>query len=88
MTSMVERAKRNLNETWQTFGQTGHMRAQALRPELADALVRSVIAALRNPTEAVVDAGMNIEPVGYRYTVNATEIWNAMIDAALAEGGG
>jgi len=50
------------------------------------AQARAVLAAMREPTEAMVKAGaLNQSPPGYR--MNAQFAWEGMIDAALAEEG-
>jgi hypothetical protein len=86
---MVERAKAALSETAQTFGQQGHLRAAAPSDGYAEAMVRAVIAALREPTGAVMNAG--IASFGRDDDRSSPEVWLdcwlAGIDAALAEDG-
>jgi hypothetical protein len=50
----------------------------------AEALIRAVLAELREPTERLVEAG-NQADLGRGGEASVTEIWRAMIDAALSE---
>jgi hypothetical protein len=51
-----------------------------------EAMARAVIAAMREPTEAMIDAAPD-EAVGWSEIArrHAADYWRAMVDAALAE---
>ena len=53
--------------------------------EYLKALVIGVFNAMREPSEAMIEAGWYSQAVGYTAMVDIKNIWRAMIDAALKE---
>jgi len=86
MSEMVERAKKAVEECgidWQDWdGNYGIA-------DKFDLIVRTVIAAMREPTGEMIDVGSYPVPLDAEMAATsneiALEIWKAMIDAALAE---
>lgn len=79
---MIERVARAIAEEAAMWGD------EATRPEVRHALARAAIAAMREPTEAMVEAGASDviqSPCNTSYEI-ATDAYRVMIDAALAEG--
>ena len=95
--TMIERAKAAMNETYQTFGQRGDLRTVAISDACAEAMVRAVVAALREPTEVMDKAGryrchgVDVNDGSMRRACGgylgetASEQWRRMIDAILSE---
>lgn len=57
---------------------------------LAETLARAAIEAMREPTQAMMDAYLDLEPMDDDYPYNppaAKTAWQAMLDAALKEPG-
>jgi hypothetical protein len=97
----IERASRALcavdgldpDEDWTTDDQTQIQiaipKGERQRWRLYARKARVAIEAIREPTEAMVDAGGQIEvPAGdYNYSIGgiAREVWSTMIDSALNE---
>lgn len=80
MTDMIERVARALVtcEAWSSFWSDDDARI----------LARAAIAAMREPTKAMVEAGASDviqSPCNTSYEI-ATDAYRVMIDAALAEG--
>jgi len=88
MTSMVERVAKELAECrWDQLGIP-----ECDRPEWADQTrgfglkqARAAIAAMREPTEAMEEAALDVRPL--MLPDSPREVWEAMIDAALNEEG-
>ena len=82
-TSMIERMARVLAPT--AFGSiTSSKLAQGAERARAMSKARALLAAMRDPTDMMVDAGNDMsESYGGRSVSRA--IWPAMIDAALEE---
>ena len=93
--SMIERVARAINET-----ANKQFNAYVVDKEVSFALARAAIAAMREPTEAMIEAGkvVEIEPPewlkaagrGMTYksfmaSAPTAQHWRAMIDAALKE---
>jgi hypothetical protein len=53
----------------------------AITPDYYQRMARAAIEAMREPTEAMLDAGVNFRERNAR----TEQIWQAMIDAALKE---
>jgi hypothetical protein len=53
---------------------------QQIPRSMAEVIARAAIKALRQPNDAMIEAGVDAAP-------NPRDIWDAMIDAALAEVG-
>ena len=53
----------------------------AITPDYYQRMARAAIEAMREPTEAMLDAGVNFRERNAR----TEQIWQAMIDAALSE---
>jgi hypothetical protein len=91
MSEMVERvaraiAGRRAVRLIDTYGiDEGHLKNFIVLPvDIEDA--RAAIAAMREPTAKMVDAGCDEEKVGYAPDgAPADDVWRVMIDAALAE---
>lgn len=87
MSEVIERAVKAIME--RDFAGEGAV----IGPMEAEALVRAVLAAIREPTERMESAGddtfdwtsSDTNGSYYPQTADATECWQAMIDAALVE---
>lgn len=81
MNSMVERVARNLaakhDKEHNTTGATLAYNAGSIATDYWNTLAKAAIAAMREPTEEMIDAGIN-RPYG-------VAVWTAMIDVALKE---
>jgi hypothetical protein len=81
--SIIERAARALQETWNADETLPPIE---FSPAEAAALVRAVLTAIREPSEAVIEAGLAECSADWRESVCREflpDIWKAMIDAAL-----
>lgn len=83
MTTMIERVARAIYESWNGRGCTPWSRLTAAHkaPYLSDA--RTAIKAMREPSDLM---GNGLPPDYHPGTHSATQIWRAMIDAALKKG--
>ena len=95
MSEMVARVVQAINQVAQTHGQHGHLRARPLSADMAAAMARAAIAAMREPAAEMLVAfvkkaneDLNQPPrkgdAGeMTFSFSASDGWRAMIDAAL-----
>jgi hypothetical protein len=80
MSDMVRLAAKKMGDVYELFGQTGDLRTERLRQPLLEAMARAAIAAMREPTDDMIEAAH------HRLAGDGTveDVYRAMIDAALS----
>lgn len=79
MSELVDRAARIINPQFDSFGHLGAAYVRQYQDETR-AKARAILAAMRDPTEAMILAGVHHDNMG-----DMAGRWRAMIDAAILE---
>lgn len=87
MSEIIPRMKTAMGDAAETAGQSGALRTARLSDVVLEAMARAAIAALREPTDAMLDAGYQESgpidgAIAYAIVGN---IWRAMAAAVLSE---
>ena len=81
VSEMIKCVARAINVTYQTHGQNGDLRTRALSDDMAAALARAAIEAMREPTKPMIDKAWHFLGSNLRYE----EVYRHIIDAALGQ---